>query len=512
MVEQNFPDNVLYELDNLDVLRGMNSETVDLIATDPPFNTKRNRSGTAGFYVDNWKWGDTGKLPDQWAWNEVHPVWLEQIKDDNPALYEVIEAARACHGEDIAAFLCFLSVRLLECHRVLKPAGSIYLHCDHTASGYIRMAMDAVFGAKNFRNEIVWCYTGPSNTKRWFPRKHDTIFLYTKGDEWTFNSEAVLVAYNEKYVQRFSKQYNERADKSSIFSGGHNTERNQELARQGKVPEDWWPEFSPVGRIASERTGSPDQKPLALYERIILASSNPGDLVLDPFAGCATTIIAARKHNRRWIGIDRRTDARFHVVMRIMNIKAQDAEELRTKRPDLSDYLDSQFARYDAHYRTKAPERTDTGETAAPVLDPVWRPMAYEQPAWQRLNHAEMRDILQRTQRINAQSMDEEKVVCAGCGRVLEPEFMELDHITPKSDRGENYIPNRILLCGPCNQKKANRITLSGLRRENKQSGWMVSEVNAESAFDAARRFTARVRDEWGSPDVQTIIQMVRGT
>ena len=500
MVEQNFPDNVLYELDNLDVLRGMNSETVDLIATDPPFNTKRNRSGTAGFYVDNWKWGDTGKLPDQWAWNEVHPVWLEQIKDDNPALYEVIEAARACHGEDIAAFLCFLSVRLLECHRVLKPAGSIYLHCDHTASGYIRMAMDAIFGAKNFRNEIVWCYTGPSNTKRWFPRKHDTIFYYVKSNAAQFNFEEVRIPYVKL----------ETGNTSGIFK------QAATLDAGGKIPEDYWLEsrdgMTPVGRSKNERTGSPDQKPLALYERIILASSNPGDLVLDPFAGCATTIMAARKHGRRWVGIDRRTDARFHVVMRMMDIKEKGADEIRRTRPDLADWLDGQLARYDAHYRTEAPERTDTGETAAPVLDPVWKRIVHEQPAWQRLNHAEMRDILQRTQRINARSMDEEKVVCAGCGRVLEPEFMELDHITPKSDRGENYIPNRILLCGPCNQKKANRITLSGLRRENKQSGWMVSEVNAESAFDAARRFTARVRDEWGSPDVQNLIQMVRGT
>ena len=108
MAEQNFPDNAIYELDNLDVLRGMNSETVDLVATDPPFNTRRNRSGTAGFYVDSWRWGDTGRLPDQWAWNEAHPVWLDQVRDENRALYEVIEAAGHCHGDDIAAFLCFL--------------------------------------------------------------------------------------------------------------------------------------------------------------------------------------------------------------------------------------------------------------------------------------------------------------------------------------------------------------------------------------------------------------------
>ena len=155
---QNFKDNTLYEMDNLVVLRGMNSETVDLIATDPPFNTKRNRKDTAGFYVDNWKWGDTGKLPDQWKWNEVHPKWLEEIKDEHTALYQVIESTKIVQGEDTAAFLCFLSVRLLEMYRILKPTGSIYLHCDHTANSYIRLAMDAIFGKNNFRNEIVWHY------------------------------------------------------------------------------------------------------------------------------------------------------------------------------------------------------------------------------------------------------------------------------------------------------------------------------------------------------------------
>ena len=119
-MSQNFKDNTLYEMYNLVVLRGMNSETVDLIATDPPFNTKRNRSGTAGFYVDKWKWGDTDILPDQWKWNEVHPQWLEEIKDELPELYQVIESTKLVQGEDTAAFLCFLSVRLLEMHRVLK--------------------------------------------------------------------------------------------------------------------------------------------------------------------------------------------------------------------------------------------------------------------------------------------------------------------------------------------------------------------------------------------------------
>ena len=191
MAEQNFQDNTIYELDNLDVLRGMNSETIDLIATDPPFNTRQNRSGTAGHYVDNWKWGDTGKLPDQWAWNEVHPVWLDEIKDENPNLYEVIETTEHCHGQDIAAFLCFLSIRLLEMYRVLKPTGSIYLHCDHTANAYIRLAMDAIFGAKNFRNEIVWKRATAHSDAGRYGNISDAIMFYGKTRETTWNGEKI---------------------------------------------------------------------------------------------------------------------------------------------------------------------------------------------------------------------------------------------------------------------------------------------------------------------------------
>lgn len=180
--------NTLYEMDNLEVLRGINSNSIDLIATDPPFNTKRNRSGTAGFYVDKWKYGDTGKLPDQWKWNKVHPKWLETIQDGHPALYQVIEATKVVQGEDTAAFLCFLSVRLLEMHRILKDTGSIYLHCDHTANGYIRMAMDAIFGKKNFINEIAWLRKDGVKhnlAKRRFPQAHDTIFYYAKSKSYS---------------------------------------------------------------------------------------------------------------------------------------------------------------------------------------------------------------------------------------------------------------------------------------------------------------------------------------
>ena len=464
-MEQNFPDNTLYELDNLDVLRGMNSETIDLIATDPPFNTRRNRSGTAGFYEDKWKWGDTRTPPDQWKWNEVHPIWLEKIKDDKPALYQVIEATRVSHADDTAAFLCFLSVRLLEMHRILKPTGSIYLHCDHTANAYIRMAMDAIFGKKNFRNEIVWCYTGPGSPRmRQFNRKHETIFWYNKGEQWTFNKEQIRLPYAQSTIER--GQYD--SNSPSTGPGLRDTER-------GKVPEDWWKycvpeewwdepqdwwdEFPTGGQMSrNERTGSPDQKPLNLYKRIIKASSNEGDLILDPFCGCATTIIAARDINRRWVGIDRRQDAKYHVVCRIAGINAEERERLASQ-PGYEEWMQNQMARHETHYSSDPPERTDNGEPAAPTLEQVI-PVTEEFA----LTHKEMHERL----------VEQFGLKCWGC-RFEAPDgrYLELDHIDPKSSGGSNQLDNRALLCRPCNQKKSNRLTLTGLWTENRQDGYL---------------------------------------
>ena len=460
MADQNFPDNILYEMDNLAVLRGMNSATVDLIATDPPFNTKRNRAGTAGFYVDNWRWGDAGILPDQWRWNEVHPVWLEQIRDENQALFEVIETTAHSHGDDIAAFLCFLSVRLLEMRRVLKPTGSIYLHCDHAANGYIRMAMDAIFGAKNFQNEMVWYYSGGGASKKRWARKHDTLFFYSRSNEWTFNVDDVRTPHKWVHGQK-------RADGS---------ERNYD---KGKLPDDVFA-INGIMPWSKERTGSPDQKPLALYERIILASSNEGDLVLDPFAGCATTIIAARRHNRRWVGIDRRKDARYHIVCRMAAIPAAERAKLE-QRPDLADWLNAQLAKYEAHFSTDAPVRTDAGETAAPAL-----PGVYIADERSKLRHSEMHAIL--WQQFGSQ--------CWACDFVAPwPEYLELDHVNPKSDGGSNHLDNRALLCRPCNGKKGNRKTLSALRRDNRKDGRLTGDdpVNLRQAAAWARNELVRL-------------------
>ena len=502
MALQNFPDNTIYELDNLDVLRGMNSGTVDLIATDPPFNTKRNRAGTAGSYVDNWKWGDTGKLPDQWAWNEVHPVWLDEIRDDNRALFEVIEAAGHCHGPDIAAFLCFLSVRLLEMHRILKPTGSLYLHCDHTANAYIRMALDAIFEAKNFRNEIVWQRTESHNTSGKFGNVTDILLFYSKSKSVIWNS--MYQEPSEKQLARLKhidpdgriyKLENLTAARPDSDSGkfrwrgtlpgqsrgwGYKIEQLEAWWDEGRIQtkkdgtprtdglrvyaeqskgqtlQNIWRDIPRIPNTSSERTGSPDQKPLALYERIVLASSNPGDLVLDPFAGCATTIMAAQQNGRRWVGIDRRPDARFHVVCRMEGIKTKDAEDIRNL-PHLTDWLDARLARHDARFRTEPPVRTDSGNTAAPFLAAVHT--ASEKSI---LTHREMKDYLLETFGLR----------CWGCGFTAPDErYLELDHVDPKADGGSNHLDNRALLCKPCNGAKSNNLTMGALRRQNTKDG-----------------------------------------
>ena len=442
---QNFKDNTLYEMDNLIVLRGMNSETVDLIATDPPFNTSRSRAGTAGYYVDNWKWGDTGILPDQWKWNEVHPQWLEEIKDEHNALYQVIESAKLVQGEDAAAFLCFISVRLLEMHRILKPTGSIYLHCDHTANSYIRMAMDAIFGKNNFRNEIVWHYYNVASTSRKFiGRKHDTIFFYAKSESTSFNWDSMREPYSpQSNWVKASESYGDPRY-------GPNA--------KGKLMHDVW-RIPTINNMANERTGSPDQKPLALYERIIKASSNKGELVLDPFCGCATTIIAAKEHKRRWIGIDRRIDARYHIITRLMGITRKERERVEKYATD-KNWLDGEMQRYEMHYETEPPKRTDKIVQELAELPQVYSVAEPENP----LTHAEMHEIL----------VNQFGLQCWGCNYIPpDKRYLHLDHITPKSDGGTNHIDNRALLCQPCNSMKSNTMSLSALRSANDREGYM---------------------------------------
>ncbi|MXY40248.1 MAG: hypothetical protein F4160_15050 [Rhodospirillaceae bacterium] len=438
----------------------MNSDCVDLIATDPPFNKSKD------FHATPECGSEKVGFHDRWSWEtEVQPAWLDKIQDDWPAVWEVIDAANAIYmhktkknlkrprhevGFGMGAFLCFMAVRLMEMHRILKPTGSIYLHCDHTASHYLKAVMDAIFGPRkeNYRNEIIWCYRGGGVPKSDFAKTHDTILRYSKTDAVTFNVDPVRIPYSEESAERL--EYKAKAFR------GDKTYDAYEPHPDGKHPEDWWP-IQPLSSSDPERYGYPTQKPLRLYERIILASSNPGDMVLDPFCGCATTPVCAEKHGRQWAGIDIWENARTAVVDRLVAnglLRPGDAGDRRGG--DL-------FAEGQLHHVTVPPARTDHGKAAAAAFRTK---VVIPEPPGTRMTRAEM----------YAHLLTQHGAKCQGCDRTFDdPRYLELDHNTPRADGGVKHISNRVLLCGPCNQLKSNIYTLSGLRRENTKRGYMAA-------------------------------------
>ena len=292
--QPNFENRTIYECDNLDVMRGINSETIQLIATDPPFQKGKRFDGAEGSLAGDSSFNDTWDFD-----NVVYEEWLEAISLV-PSAYNFIVACRTIYGDDMAGYLCWLGVRLMEMHRILREDGSIYLHIDHTAHAYVKVLMDAIFGGHNFRNDIVWVYPpGGKPPKRGFHRKHDNILFYSKGDNPVFNRlygdipDSTLKTYNriDSKGRKYKMYRNRRTYLDDI--GGR------------PVP-DWWDDIPSFGVAVSskERTGFPTQKPRALYERMIEASTNAGDVVFDPCYGSGTTLLAAEKLGRRWIGSD----------------------------------------------------------------------------------------------------------------------------------------------------------------------------------------------------------------
>ncbi len=425
----NWKNRTLFHGDNLKFLRGMNSESVDLIATDPPFNKGRDFHATPDSLAAG------AKFQDRWSWErDVHQTWVDQITDDFPKLMEAIESARYAHSDGMGAFMCFMAVRLLEMRRLLKPTGSIYLHCDPTASHYLKAVMDAIFGWRNFKNEIVWCYKSGGASKRQFARKHDILLFYAKDDRHSRFTVLKVKSYGQTGGGQGGavQYYRDQLGTYSIVSA-----------------RDWW-ELSMLSTTHGERTGYPTQKPLELYERIIKASSNEGDTVLDPFAGCATTCVAAERLGRQWIGID--IWGKAHEVV---------LDRLRKEGLVADGDSGGMLAFGDVYYETQPPIRTDEGNEAVVYLQVRER---IKEPEGKKMSRAEMYEFL----------LSQYGPKCQGCDRVFDdPRYLQLDHNTPRSDGGLNHITNRVLLCGPCNQAKSNIYTLSGLRRLNKKQGWM---------------------------------------
>ena len=339
-------ENTLYYGDNLDILRRyIEDESVDLIYLDPPFNSKATYNVLFGEKNGSQAAAQIEAFDDTWHWDENSARAYRQTVERGGEVSRAMQAFRKLLGcNDMLAYLAMMAPRLVELRRVLKPTGSIYLHCDPTASHYLKILMDAVFGPKHYRNEIIWKRTTAHSDSGTCGNTHDVIFLYTKTEDFVWNKQ--YQPYDQSYIQSHYRRVDEhgrryRTDNMTAYglSGGGYTyewngvtklwrypkERMRELDEQGRIyytrtgtaeykryldempgvpVQDIWDDISPINSQAKERLGYPTQKPEELLERIIEASSNGGDLVLDPFCGCGTTVTVAESLNRRWIGID----------------------------------------------------------------------------------------------------------------------------------------------------------------------------------------------------------------
>lgn len=267
--------NTLYYGDNLDVLREhLKDASVDLVYLDPPFNSGRDYNAC---FKGTQAEGQTAQIKaftDTWTWDTAAARAYDTTVKVGDKLADILKAFKVVLGEGpMLAYLSMLAPRLVELRRVLKDTGSIYLHCDPTASHYLKMLMDAVFGRGNFLNNVVWLYGLGGSSSRYWPRKHDDILFYSKSPD------------------------------KQVFEADRVPATSTRLAGQDKKCPDYW-DIPALNNMAKERLGYPTQKPLALLKRIIQASSNPGDVILDPFCGCGTAIDAAQTLGRTWIGID----------------------------------------------------------------------------------------------------------------------------------------------------------------------------------------------------------------
>ncbi|XDZ65268.1 DNA methyltransferase [Alphaproteobacteria bacterium LSUCC0684] len=303
--------NALHYGDCLDILPTIPDASVDLIYLDPPFNSNANYNMLFGAEQGE----DTAQIQaftDTWYWRPDHEDVYSDLMLRGGTLGNTTEALMQILGRcGMLAYLFFMMQRLILMKRVLKQTGSIYLHCDPKASHYLKIIMDAVFGQLNFINEIIWHYQTGGGSKRWYAKKHDTILFYAMGEKYTFN-----YAHDLLQVRR---------GEGAIARAANPTGARLSADDTTKTAMSVWTDINALNSQAKERLGYPTQKPLALLNRIISASSNEGDVVLDPFCGCGTTVDAAEALGRRWIGIDISCLAINVILERLENIHGKKA-------------------------------------------------------------------------------------------------------------------------------------------------------------------------------------------
>ena len=553
----------VYIADNLDFLRAINTASVDLVCIDPPFAKNDTFTGDrlkpplTRQEIANEKrllkeWGITtaaqadeagvawpddpkarGGYEDTWSWDDdVHPDWVTGIKATHEAVNLLIEATRQIHGDSIAAYLAFMAIRLFEIHRVLKPTGSLYLHCDHTANGYLRQLLDGVFGAENFRNEIVWRRFSAHNDAQRFGQIHDTLFYYSKSQRCVWTGEA-REPYDPEYIAK-SYRYEDAKGKfmtsplqaRSLSGGGYHytwrgladvwkfpQERLDELDAAGLI---YWPpkgkiprrkvyldpergiaprdlilDIKPLMSGNGEQTGYPTQKPYKLAERIIQASCPPDGVVLDCFAGCAYVALAAEKLDRRWTACD--INLRAWTVFKRQFNKGGNLPLLACNDRTTGQQVMGSEPEVTIHGPAQLPKRTEySGVEVKSLRTDNRRPAGSKYRGGGKettlLNKDEM---LRRLLGISYGRAWCCGLRSAGTAGEIIPGNYELDHVTPKSMGGDDEIYNRAPLCSRHNGRKGNRdITLDELRVEVAFAGELAEGMTPQSLIrlDEARR------------------------
>ena len=481
MATCNVPSRTIFTGDNLDILRGINSECVDLIYLDPPFNSNQSYAAP----LDSEARG--AEFKDVWTLDDMKQEWVEEVEYRRPALFYLINGAKLAHGESMAGYLTFMSVRLIEMHRILKNSGSIYLHCDPHASHYLKTIMDALFGEQTYQAQITWRRTSAHNDSRSFGNVCDTVLFYSSRPR--INNRDIRVPLDTEYVTRFYRFEDKRGayqlgdltapkrgtgETGQLWRGHDPNETNRQWnaprsgpyaawieeniipgyrdivsplerlnaldeagliqhpdnegmprlkrylsGNPGQVPSNLWTDIRPISAQSRERTGYPTQKPLALLERVVAASSNPGDLVLDPFCGCATACIAAEKLGRDWIGID-------IVPHATVILQSRAKRELQIPMVESGEVSWEDWSLFTTE--NEPPNRTDLN-----LLSPV--------------NPQSEREFLYAGQQRR----------CAGCQYELPLHVLTVDHIKPRSRGGLDSVGNLQLMCHTCNAIKGDR-------------------------------------------------------
>ena len=596
----NVANRTLAVMDNYPFLRSLNNECVDLIAIDPPFAanetfTSRPRPAITQAEFDeevalaathgaahNEGIGET-RVQDFWNWDDdIHPAWKMRIQDDYPRIHAVIEAVEACATENEAAYICFMAVRLIECWRVLKPSGSIYVHCDDRANSYLRMLLDALFGDENLRNQIVWRRATSHNDPSRYGRIVDHILYYSKSAEYVWNGDDIASPKTADEVRASYPSTDERGRyRSSDLTGPlhsavlgspstlpwrdydvHSMGRCWSAPKTGRYAEYIESNFIPgyrdiediherldaldkaglihhpqrgrwpgLKRYADADTGNPPQnlilepigftnysaqggeytgystqKPLALYERIIAASSNPGDVVVDVFAGCATTAIAAENLGRQWVACDMAYRAwtmlkrRFYLNgIALEGMTDSTREALASVRKDRGFQEPQQWTTSYVIGPDELPQRDDVDPRPDALTLTLSRGergrrggrQSTQSAGWSgQISKEDAKELL----------IQQFGPVCWGCGYEprrpngsLDATLLEVDHIRARraaeGTQGDDELYNLALLHRTCNGIKRNRLTLEELRRYNADNGLLYVNTTAElvDLFEATR-------------------------